>query len=298
MSDTAINLGQASAPRASRGGWAHFGVAAAILLAAAAGFHVAVRLLRIHLVKAAVPLPEAARLEGHWLANFPRALGPDVQGADGRPVPRYVLPADGHRKLTEDQLKELGTTKHRLNWYYSAYYRDNQTSGTRAGTERYFILDVTYYTGLVDPVPHVPEICLFAGGFAPLPGESGSLTLELPTLPEPWRKWRNIKVQRAAYALKDAFGTVAKSAQYYVFSMNGEATDSRSRVRWDLTWPTRNYCYFAKIQAAPGRPEASAAASDEVSLEFLRHAIPAVLRFLPSADDVKRLEDSGKQRKS
>ncbi|KPK84706.1 MAG: hypothetical protein AMJ81_04935 [Phycisphaerae bacterium SM23_33] len=298
MSDTVINPGDASAPRASRGGWVHFGVAAALLLAAAAGFHVAVRLLRIHLVKAAVPLPEAARLDGHWLANFPQALGPDILGPDGRRVPRYVLAPDGYRKLTEDVLRELGTTKHRLNWYYSAFYRDNQVTSIRAEDQRYFILDVTYYTGLVDPVPHIPEICLLAGGFAPLPGESASLTLELPDLPEPWREWRQIKVRRAAYALKDTFGAAVKSAQYYVFSMNGEATDSRSRVRWDLTWPTRNYCYFAKIQAAPGRPEASAAASDEVSLEFLRHAIPAALRFLPSADDVKRLEDSGKQRKS
>lgn len=285
-------------PAGARRGWVHFGVASTILLAAAICFHAAVRLLKIHLVKAAVPSPRSAKVDEHWLESFPARIGPYVLAPEVEMPKPADGDSDGHRKATKDELKELGTSKHPFNWYYSAYYRDTRVGGSfEEGTGRYFLLDVTYYTGLVDPVPHVPEICLFAGGFTPLAGESGSLRVDLPDLPGPWESWRNIEVRRAAYVRRRG-GVEIRSSQYYVFSMNGQATNSRNAVRWKLTLPWKHYCYFAKVQAATLRPEKTAEASDRVCAEFLRHAIPEVLRFLPSAADVKRLEETDEEKEA
>jgi len=264
---------------AARGGWIHFGVAAGVLLVAAVGFHVAKDQLKIHLVKAAVPWPEGTEVDEHRLVSFPATIGPYVLAGDGGP--------DGIAIMTHDQLKELGTLKHDLNWYYSATYRDTRARSAD-DPARFIQLDITYYTGLLDAAPHVPDICLRAAGFTPISSRSGEMAVAVPGADKPWDKF---PVRRTVYALRAADGSKRRSAQYYVFSMNGGPTASRGKIRLELMLPWRKYCYFAKIQIATMRSQPSLDASDAVCKEFLQHALPAALKFLPSAEAVRTLEE-------
>ena len=117
----------------------------------------------------------------------------------------------------------------------------------------------------------------------------------MPTAPAPWDA---LTVYRTMYVQKNH-----KTAQYYFFSVNGRPTADWKMVRGTLTLPWVKYCYFAKVQlGAFGveygrlRPEADAAKGDEVCQDFLNYALPAVLRFLPSAEDVESLGKTGPAR--
>jgi len=85
--------------------------------------------------------------------------------------------------------------------------------------------------------------------------------------------------------------------------MNGIPTARWEVVRGKLMLFTVRYCYFAKIQIAVfkvgtyrGRVglmnETDLNISDQACRDFLSHALPDILRFLPSADDVKKLSSS------
>jgi len=283
-------MSAASVRMDARGGWMHFGVAAGLLLAAAVGFGAAVRVLKVYLVKVPVPWPAGTEVVDHRLANFPTRFGDYVLAGDGELSPRRDGEPDGLVRLREEQLEELGTTKHRLNWYYQGIFAEVPRGQAAGRPRRYFTLHVTYYTGLVDPAPHVPEVCLFVGGYYPLPEESGALELGTSAAPP----WDRFSVWRTAFAGTDRRrGVHFKSAEYYVFSVNGQPTTSRLTVRSKLANPLVRYAYFAKIQVAPLRPGNNLAACDRACLRFLRQAVPEVLKFLPSAREVRRLESGG-----
>ncbi|MHC4715418.1 MAG: hypothetical protein ACYS5V_00460 [Planctomycetota bacterium] len=281
------------------GGRGHFYVAAGVLAVAAAGFHLAVGWLGVVLVKKPVPPPEAADVDRHRLVNFPKHLGPykllgdgerfrDKEGnpiKDGKP--------DGIVEFRDEQVGEMDIPNHPLNWYYGGLFRD-----TRPGSGRVYQMNVTYYTGVLDAVPHVGEICIRAAGGQVLSADSGPMAVDAPRANAPWKRF---KIKRVAYALydedgnpiRDRLGRPVKSAEYYVFSMNGNPTHDRLDVRRKLAWPLAKYCYYAKVQVAPLQPEPTLQKQDESCREFLRHAMPEVLRYLPSAKDVEALKRAG-----
>jgi len=277
----------------SAAGWRHFAVAAGVLLVVGVGWNAVAGIIGIYLAKDPVPPPERVQTDQHRLVSFPQRVGPYVVAADGELFldRRTGLPIrdgqpDGISTFPDDVLETLGTARHELNWYYSGIFRD--TRPQRSG--RYLRMDVTYYTGLLDAVPHVPTNCIVAGGGTILRDQSKPIVVSIPAAPEPWRR---ITVYRTAYQVSaSAFQGV--SAQYHVFSMNGTPTHDRFAVRMKLGLPWVKYAYFAKIQVAPLRPEASLEETDRVCLEFIRVVLPEVLKYLPSEADVRRLEASGR----
>lgn len=277
-----------AAPGLRRGrlnGWVrlnrHFVVAAVMLLVVGAGWNGIMAALKWTMAKSPVPWPEGTEVAEHRLTNFPEKLGP------------YIIIPDGTVEIRKEILDTLGVLKHELNWYFAGIFRDAHTRGEAGWKgEHYVRLDVTYYTGLLDAVPHIPDVCLGAGGYTVIPGESGFVRISAPTAPAPWDDFR---IYRTAYA-----GKGNKTAQYYFFSLNGKPTADWKMVRGRLSLPWVNYCYFAKVQLGafrPGyrklQPETDRDACDRISRDFLNYALPAVLRFLPSAQDVEKLEKSG-----
>ena len=114
-----------------------------------------------------------------------------------------------------------------------------------------------------------------------------------PTAADPWG---DLPVCRTTYVLRDH---VTPAVQYHLFYMNGDPTSRWEVVRGRLALPWVKYCYFAKVQvmlfaADPEgrmlRPESDPQTCDEVCAHFLRQALPEIVRFLPSADDVERLK--------
>jgi hypothetical protein len=244
----------------------HFLVAAGILLVAAVGWNTARSFLQIYMAKKPVSPPKGTLVVNYQLKNFPKNLGP------------YSLIEESALPLKEDVLETLGTAGNPNNWYYMAVYEDKQT-------KEQMRLDITYYTGLLDAVPHVGERCIVAGGGTVRPDLSGKRVLSLTQGP---REWRQLPVYRTAYEITQGMGT-AQLFQYHVFSMNGAPTESWENVRWNLTLPSVKYCFFAKVQTAPLASNLTAEASDDMTRRFLDRAMPAVLRFLPTRQDIEDL---------
>ena len=283
-------------------GWVHFAVAAGILFVAAISWNGVLWRLKIALAKLPVPWPDCVQVEGYRLTNFPEKIGPYIIVQDGEFSSKKDGIPDGIDIVREDVLDSLGTTASKYNWYYMATYRDTRVPGTiKEGKGRYVRLEITYYTGLLDAVPHVPERCLFAGGYTIVYEQSGLIPFEVKDpkiaakLPPRWRRFN-------LYRTVGARGG-EKTAEYFVFSMNGIPTARWEVVRGKLMLFTVRYCYFAKIQIAVfkagayrGRVgivnETDLSISDQACRDFLSHALPDILRFLPSADDVKKLSSS------
>jgi hypothetical protein len=247
----------------------HFRIAALVLLVTALSWHTAVDRLGIYLAKKPVAPPAWLRIEKQ------RLLVDDPAMQEMTHLGPYVYVHS--EKLKEDVLESLGTSQHPMNWYFMGTYRDPVS-------DEQFRLDVTYYTGLLDAVPHIPDVCVAAGGGRVVYEWCRSLSFAVPTCDAPWDR---IDMQRTGY---DKNG--ASLFTYYLFSMNGLPTDDYKTVRGKLTLPWVKYCFFAKIQATPLATDLSPDKGDEMVGRFLRHALPKVLALLPSAQDVEKLKQS------
>jgi len=270
----------------------HFLVAAAVLAVTAIGWGAAVEILGIVMQKQAVPWPDGVQVDSHHrLLSLAKTFGPDgryerVEGdgdKDGKP--------DGEIELEQDVLETLGVgskydrTRYgsrRSNWYVSRVYRDTQGQGQH----KLWHLDVTYYTGGLDKVPHVPERCLVAGGASVLGTDTVKFTVSSDRL-----LWSGaIPFRRTRYATRGEFGPVYR-LQYYVFSYNGRVVSDWKKVRGKLLNPFQRYSYFAKIQFGPRESVSDFAATDRAAETFIQHALPEVLKLLPAPEDVERLSE-------
>ena len=281
-----------SAAQAVSSGWVHFALAAGVLLVAAVGWNTAMSWLKWTMAKEPVPPPAAVEVREHRLVNFPREIGPYLLADDGELTTVPDGRPDGLREVRDDILETLGVEAHEMNWYHMAVYRDTRVEGAyNTGGGQYVQLDITYYTGLLDAVPHVGERCIIAGGGIIVPGASKSMSVSVPSAAPPWDRF---DIYRTAYEFSDRRGGPSRrSAQYHVFSMNGRPTERWERVRGELTLPWVKYCYYAKIQWATLRPEPDFAKNDAVCRDFISYALPVVLRFLPTTDDIEKLKASG-----
>lgn len=270
----------------------HFLVAALILATSAVGWSWTVKKLKWALHKDSIPWPASVRVKENFsLQGFPEVLGPYrmVQGdgvldRDQRGNPKTDGIPDGEMVLEPDVMEALGMgtgsdkeryPKRSSNWYSMRIYEDPRPEALY----RYWRLELTYYTGSLDKVPHVPERCLAASG-ARLLGEQ-SVPFAIPHLPDGWSA---PKVRRVRFEMSDRLGVqTAGFAQYYVFSINGVPEDSWELVRAKLMDPTLRRCYFAKVQFAPWGDVKDVALTDKAAQEFLAAAMSEVLKVLPTA---------------
>lgn len=299
---TAVNASPGAVePARRRAGLVHFAVAGGLLLIGMVGSNVL--LYGGYLVKAPVPCPKDVRTEKHRLTSFPATLPPPesslpaayVLVGDGeldRQEPDRIKPVfdgkpDGLVEAREDDLETLGTLGNDRNWYYFSTYRDLRSDPRRP---RYIRLDVTYYTGLLEAVPHVPERCIVAGGGTILHDLNGSIPTNLEGLPDEWKHWNGAEMYRTAFEVTQKNGLTTQGAQYHLFSANGRPTASWKQVRLAMGSLWIKYAYFAKIQVAPFGAENSLEAADEACRDFLKAALPSILKNLPTAADVETLE--------
>lgn len=282
------------------GDWA-FLVAAVVLAATALGWKVAQDHLGLVLIKEAIPWPsEPVRLEidedGYRLLTFPtvfddgryrRAEDDELPGPDG--YDEDSLP-DGENIHKDDVVQTLGmgtssgsAATRDCNWYVSRTYIDTD----QAAQHRLWMLDVTYYTGTRDAVPHVPERCLTAGG-ARLEGTE-YITIDGVKAPEAFADWRGeLTLCRTTYLVERDTGSM-RMVQYHVFSYNGEPIADWKQVRLKLRWPFTKYAYFAKIQFAPRDRVYNVEQTDQAAAAFFCTVLPDVLDTLPTPQTVENL---------
>lgn len=255
------------------------------LVSSAVVFRGTVWALNIHLTKEAVPLERR-------LGLIPRELG------------RWQ--AVGEDQLLDEAIvAELGTQQY-LNRAYAINGDPNR------GVLQ---VHITYYTGMIDAVPHVPERCWTAGGLIAVGQETIPLALDDSRFREDdgppnkatGRPYRQVSVidpitRRGRFVRlpvddlslrvwefqhgRSADQRLRQFAGYF-FLANGRATPNPQLVRaWAFDNSTR-HAYYAKIEfAAAGRDltrdEFMASATD-----LLEHLLPEVMRCLPDWAEVE-----------
>jgi hypothetical protein len=284
-------------------GQRHFVLAALILGLAAGGWSWTVKTLKWAVHKEAVPWPEGVRVSQEFaLQTLATQMGPyHMVREDGRldTDARGELRRDGRpdgEVLLEDDVKEVlgvGTSADRTrygarqsNWYCVRIYEDMRPDAAF----RFWQLEVYYYTGALDKVPHVPERCWIAGGATLLGGQN--VTFEAPGLTN---GWSSPAVRRTQFEVTDRLGMkTSRSTQYYVFDFNGRPEESWKMVRLRLNDPRLRRCYFAKIQFGPLSEVQDVVQADQAAGEFFRAALPHVMKVLPSPEQLNALEPRGR----
>ncbi len=270
-------------------------------------------------VKKPIPWPEAVIVdEANRLETMPDFFGP-ARAPLFRAISRsdYGIYDQGSRKgadsvFPEDVLDTLGVRMPKqevndarlaartANWYASRTYRD-----TRPGAAfKYWQVDVFYYTGLKDQVPHVPGICLVAGGAENLNEEF--LEVSVPSVFE----GEPLVFVATTYEIAPRMNQpLQNGVDYFMFVFNGEPVKPgkvegflslliglnksgqlRKRAREGLA-SLESYNYFAKVQLSPvGLATFDINEANAAARELIEVAMPEIVQLLPTAQDVKALE--------
>lgn len=279
-----MNPATENTPRARKRGWIHFGVVTGFLLIVAVGWNAAMSTLGFWFRKEPIPWPAGVVVNEKTFQNtsFPQWLGP------------YRLAKDGELKHADDMLSTLkiGSTldeqrypERCSNWYINRIYED--TREPENSPYRFWHLDVVFYTGGEVTVPHVPDICVQAGGATPT-GRQMLTATDMKGVPEAWKT-----TSFAALSYERTFqGYTQDLVQYYLFDVNGIPQTDRKMVRLHLAKPHWRYVFYSKIQFFPRGGVGSVEIADKKAEEFLRHCLPAVLEQLPSAEDIQQLYET------
>src|SRR6185503_9545177 len=150
-------------------------------------------------------------------------------------------------------------------------------------------LAVTYYTGKVDTVPHVPDRCYVADGFQPKVYQTKTWGLGEYSRGMP----RKVDVRFIDFEDQTPRGAQNRCVTYF-FHANGKYEQDPKQVRLRLQDLFETHAYFAKIEVMtllPPRPNASA---DKDPLKeqdrelagksmqaFLTAALPEIEKILP-----------------
>ena len=312
MSDESNSPSPASpwkAAFASRG----FLVAVGVLAVAAVGLNTAARALEMYFKKLPVPLRHKLdddraglpRELGPWVTvQQTSSLNPDVQHTlgtnefvfrtyvDGRVAGRDVvdrLVALEREAEAMDESNEAEARAKKLKQQeWTAALRRIQL----VNPEAVMSLNVTFYTGMVDTVTHVPDRCMVADGYEPKDPQSKALVAG--TYPD--GRTRNIEVQYATFEDQTGHGRVGRNVAYF-FHCNGSYTPSAVDVRGKLQNLFEKHGYYAKVEMMTDDPgKLSSRENDKVEAaqksidamaDLLAFALPEIERCLPDWNAVK-----------
>jgi hypothetical protein len=269
-----------------------FVVAALVLGVAAVGLNAATNAMRLSFRKEALPL-SVARLDDAK-EGIPARLGPWVQVSIDEPLDHGVQEVLGTKEFVfRDYVDSRLVPREDIEWFA------DKSGEERAGKllniqttrpEAVVRFAVTYYTGGVDTVPHVPEKCYVADGFVPAEAPA---TREQTIGAYADGSPRQIKYRHIHFQDTTGHGRVDRDVAY-LFHVNGQYTSSNLDVRAELANLFQRYGYFAKVElmttgrghpdrAAPS-PDAAAATQAKSLAAFndlLGYALPEVERCLP-----------------
>jgi len=134
-------------------------------------------------------------------------------------------------------------------------------------------MGVTYYTGMVDTVAHVPDRCYIADGYAPTEYEERD-----------WKISESEKVRVRFINFEDATGFTSRVSKNvaYLFQVNGEMESSPLAVRRSLQNLFRSDVYYSKIELMTMMKNREDAA--RVMQDFLQQALPEIRKCLPASE--------------
>jgi len=190
---------------------------------------------------------------GAHLKKEPLPLKNPLAMLDDSALAPYVV-IKKHEIANKDVLEQLGTDEY-IQWELI------DTEADKLSPMRYCSLFITYYTGNLDQVPHVPEECYVGGGSQRVATESVSLdvkglveVLAKDVGSEPASESGADKRIKARYVVflrhgSDIWRTNSKYGVLYFFNTNGAYAGSRTEARAIMG---RNlfgkYSYFSKVE--------------------------------------------------
>lgn len=255
-----------------------FIVVAAILLLASLGLNGATQFLQLHFRKLPVPLTRE-------LTELPEKLGPWVQVSIDTPMDHDVEETLGTKKYVfRDYADTRVLSREELEQF------KDKTPGQRRELAAQFEvrkpgsvinLALTYYTGLVDTVAHVPERCYTADAYEPT--HSDAVTWEAMKDRPGDHSVRFIVFEDTNQMRQQVAHNVA-----YTFNCNGQYMSDSIGVRRTLAALRERYGYYMKIEmhtVKASAPQATTAMND-----LLGAALPEIEKCLPDWQKLKASE--------
>jgi len=247
-----------------------FMVAMAVLAVSFAGFRVGVGALNVYLKK------EPVELRQHF-DTLPTQMG--AWRAVARP-----------EKYSAELIEELGTD----------VYLDRVYERRIGGETEQIALHLTYYTGLIDAVPHVPDRCLVAHGYNLRSGpENVPLEIDRSTWIEEDGRWTttmrdrvtgrivDIEMPQGDFAIRTSEFNHSEQPDRtlisgYFFIANHKVTPTPEGVRRLAFNLSERYAYYCKVQftASGGRNFDSDRYLSGVRT-LLEALLPDLMRCLP-----------------
>ncbi len=270
-----------------------FIIAAVALLVAAVGLNGAVNFMQLHFKK------EAAELS-HPLGTISDRLGTWVQVSEDQPLDKEmqdVLGTDKYifrdyvdervcgsgiqhtfRTLT-DAIRQANNPQEREEREKDYHRKLNEIRGKTPNAV--VSLSVTYYTGMVDTVAHVPDRCVTADGYEPKTYDIVKWPIARD-LPEKDRQDKDdIEVRYINFEDQTGTSNVPRSIAYF-FHVNGEFNSSPLGVRQKLANLFERKAYYAKIETMTTMSDDKESA--RVLTDFLTSAMPEIQRCMPDWD--------------
>ncbi len=261
-------------------------VGAAVLLAlAAVGLNAATQALQLNFRKEPVPLA-VSRLDD-VKEGIPARVGKWVQVTKDEPLDHAVQEVLGTKEFVfRDYVDSTVVTESEIAWFAdkSSRQRAEKLAESQSRHPSAIVtVAITYYTGLVDTVPHVPEKCYVADGFEPVNPQTIPVTLGTTADGKP----RELSYRFIHFEDMTGAGRVDRDVAY-LFHVNGQYESSNVGVRNQLANLLQRKSYFAKIELmTTGRPVADAqkGAAQQYSRaafdDLLTAVLPEVERCLP-----------------
>jgi hypothetical protein len=252
----------------------HFIAAVVVMGIAAVGLNAATQMLQLHFKKVPVPLAYELDDPRHGLAT---KIGPWQMMSLDTPI-------------TEDLRNALGTGEYVFRDYVDTRKvtaEEIERFKDKSAMERLFLLRqlqqlkpdavlniaVTYYTGMADTIPHVPEVCYVADGYRPVDPSNLQWAVPSPLLGD-------AKLPVRFVDFKDQSGKrqLTRNVAYF-FQTQGAYESDPMRARFRMQNLAQRQTYFAKVELMSLLPERER--SIEVMKDFLAVALPEIERCLP-----------------
>jgi len=275
---TAPGIASAS-QRRGRSTLAYVIVAAALVLAAVT-LNTTVLSMRLSFQK--LPVPPAHPLKmisaelGPWLqVSVDRALNPDFEHELGASQYLFRNYVDTRLLSAKDRdALENATIEQREK------IQANMGPMNPRATIRFAL---TYYTGSVDTVPHVPDRCYAADGFKPDTWQ----VVNWAILPRKDEADRHVDVRLIQFVDQIDSRHARPRQVSYFFQVNGAyENDPIFGVRKRLQNLFERKAYFAKIELVTDLPTTDEA--QDVMKDFLKNAMPEIERVLPDWSKVNK----------
>jgi hypothetical protein len=287
-----------------------FAVAAAVLLVAAVGLNGAVTTMKLHFKKLPVPLArdldQIPPLLGAWLqVSRDEPLDhelQDVLGTDKYIFRDYInltnqggrcgaellegLLADSPAKSVADIRDRFmaASVKGRAQLLQDVMKGKTNDERKRALSVIQFQhpdavvnIAVTYYTGLVDTVAHVPDRCYIAAGYEPTDYDFPSWDIGAAN---------PLQVRFIHFQEDNGVARLDRNVAYF-FHVNGHYESNPVNVRLRLQNLLEKYGYYSKVELMT--VDADRDRSRLTMIDFLTSAVPEVEKSFPDWDKLNHL---------